>query len=114
MIRKALHPEYFPKVTPGPNGEDDLLGFHHIDHCIDSIRQSLMCTVDVTPLVWQWNCERQKLIPKATVVHTCRNFDRVRDWAKEHNMVNREFDLSHRETNDPLDPATWEDGYNGE
>jgi hypothetical protein len=114
MIRKALSPDYYPHVTPGPDGEDELLGFHHVNHCVDAIRQSLMCTVDVTPLVWQWSDERQMLVEKATVVHTCRNFNRVRDWAKEYMMMNHGFDVNHREVNDPLDPATWDGDYHGE
>lgn len=114
MIRKALSPDYYPQVTPGQDGEDELLGFHHINHCVDAIRQSLMCTVDLTPLVWQWSDERQMLVEKATVVHTCRNFDRIRDWASEQMMMNHGFDVTHREMNDPLDPVTWEGDYHGE
>jgi hypothetical protein len=112
MIRKALSPEYYPHTMPGPDGEDELLGFHHINHCVDAIRQSLICTVDVTPLVWQWSEERQMLVEKATTVHTCRNFEKVQEWAAKR-MVRHDFDVKHREMNDPLDPQTWENGFHG-
>ena len=29
----------------------------HIGHCIDSIRESLVCNADLTPNVWQWREE---------------------------------------------------------
>ncbi|KAJ3737768.1 hypothetical protein DFJ43DRAFT_23524 [Lentinula guzmanii] len=46
-IRKALHPEYYNFTA----SELDRLLFRekHMDHCIDAIRQSLMCSGDVTP-----------------------------------------------------------------
>ena len=97
---------------PGADGEDELLGVHHVDHCVDSIRQSLMCTVDVSALTWQWSNERQMNVEKAIVVHTCRNFDRIREWAWEHTAKDP-FDSYFREPNDPLDPETWTEGYSG-
>ena len=45
--------------------------------------------------------------------HTCRNFEKLRDWA----AVNTEeiyFDAGMRVMNDPVDEDTWEDGYMGE
>lgn len=112
MIRKALRPDYYHHTMPGDDGEDELLGVHHIDHCVDAIRQSLMCTVDVSVLTWEWSEERLEHFEKATVLHTCRNFDKVRAWAHDH-MVMEPFDSHFRELNDPLDPKTWRDGYEG-
>lgn len=45
-----------------------------------------MCHADITPAVWHWdysvpNPVRNK--PWLTVLHTCRDFDRIRDWAKK-------------------------------
>ncbi|CZT12549.1 uncharacterized protein RCO7_11740 [Rhynchosporium graminicola] len=113
MIRKALHPDYYKPHMIAADGEDELLGFHHIDHCVDTIRQSLMCSVDVSVLTWEWNEERQQNLEKGAIVHTCRNFDKVRDWAKTH-AIDQWFDLWHHEINDPLDTSTWEESYTGE
>lgn len=106
MIRKALNPEPYQAMTPGDDGEDELLGMHHVDHCVDSLRQSLMCSVDVTPLVWQWSDERQKYLEKAQVTHTCRNFEGVKSWAAQRRLKER-FSLFDRQMNDPLDASTW-------
>jgi hypothetical protein len=113
MIRHALSPEYYKGQMPGPDGEDELLGFHHINHCVDAIRQSLMCSVDVSVLTWRWNEERKTNTERGTIVHTCRNFDRIREWARER-AITHTFDMDYHVLNDPLDSSTWVDGYQGE
>jgi Mycotoxin biosynthesis protein UstYa len=119
MIRQSVRPDYYKGVAPGMvNGheEDLLFGPRHVAHCIESIRQALMCHVDVTPYTWVWNNETQIMKNVFATPHTCRNFDKIRDWASpERNGGRLEagFDVKYREMNDPLDPETWVDGYNG-
>lgn len=53
----------------------------HIDHCIETIRKSLMCTADVTPVVF----EKVPSRPSGSksdfnLWRKCRNFDRIQDW----------------------------------
>ena len=59
------------------------MGFDHLEHCIDDLRQSLMCSSDITPLPWTWVEADQESKEVAEVVHTCRNFEAIRGWAKE-------------------------------
>lgn len=106
VIRKALNPAVYASPHPSEEGLDYLLDVYHVDHCVDSIRQSLMCSVDVTPLVWQWSSERQKYLEKAQVPHTCRNFEAVKLWAAQ-NRLKENFNLYNRQTDDPLDRSTW-------
>jgi hypothetical protein len=58
-------------------------------HCLDILRQQLMCTVDVGVLGQVWYQPEGKG-PEAFVdfntVHTCRNFDAIRDWAEKHQL----------------------------
>ena len=63
----------------------------HIDHCINSIRQSLMCSSDVTPIPWAWSEKDQQLLPVATGIHKCRDFEAVREWASQRLIEN--FDM---------------------
>lgn len=49
----------------------------HVDHCIDALRQSVMCTSDITPNVFQWT-SHERVEAHATVVHQCRDLDKVR------------------------------------
>jgi len=80
----------------GYDFDRDLMKIEHIDHCIDSIRQSLMCSSDITPIPWAWVEEHQKLEPVATGMHTCRDFDAIREWAN-HRII-KNFDPKLRVT----------------
>lgn len=42
MLYKGIHPEYYHLPKPS-----DTI---HLDHCIDYLRQSAMCSVDITPV----------------------------------------------------------------
>ena|ERR1700761_7478596 len=52
-----------------------------VDHCIESIRQSLTCNADVTALNYRWLPNTKFMQPQLDSPHTCRNFDKIRDWA---------------------------------
>lgn len=43
-----------------------------------------MCSVDVTPDVWYWDNRVKKNKEVLDVVHRCRDFDRIRQWALEY------------------------------
>lgn len=68
----------------GSPDEVHALAMKHLDHCIDSIRQSLMCSADITPLPFVWWRKYDQLMPASAVTHTCRDFSAIQDWAKEH------------------------------
>jgi hypothetical protein len=61
----------------------------HIDHCFDSLRQTIMCGADIAPMPYRWNERRQKALGALDVQHTCRDFDSLLDWAKrpEHDIT---------------------------
>lgn len=67
--------------------EDEALGLKHMDHCIDSLRQSLMCSSDITPIPYAWYPKFNSVLPATGVMHTCRDFDAIRDWARERRSV---------------------------
>ncbi|KAI8312776.1 Cyclochlorotine biosynthesis protein O [Colletotrichum sp. SAR11_240] len=53
----------------------------HIDHCIETIRKSLMCTADVTPVVFEKDPSRASGSKSDfNLWRKCRNFDRIQDW----------------------------------
>lgn len=44
-----------------------------------------MCHADVSPVSWRLNVPvRKMLIPQLSTTHTCRNFSRIHEWAREH------------------------------
>jgi hypothetical protein len=87
MIRKALRPEYYPPMMVGADGEDDLFGPTHLDHCVDQLRQSLMCSSDISPLVFRWKEEDHAIREWAEIPHTCRNFELIREWALDRQLL---------------------------
>ena len=54
-------------------------------HCLDILRQQLMCTVDIGVLgqVW-WDKASPHALPDFNTRHTCRDFEQVRKWAEIH------------------------------
>lgn len=56
----------------------------HMDHCINSIRQSLMCNADVSTVGYDWFPEINLLRTRLDSVHRCRNWDAIHDWALDH------------------------------
>lgn len=79
MIRKTLHLDYY-----GINEKSSESYQAHIEHCVDSIRQALMCTSDITAYPVEWNSRYHRPRPNfITAKHTCRNFEKIRDWAAE-------------------------------
>jgi hypothetical protein len=57
----------------------------HVNHCLYSVRQSLIRSADVTPIGWpkEVGSGTEALADQRAQVHTCRNFERIRDWAAE-------------------------------
>jgi hypothetical protein len=79
-----------PECPSAPSQDMSKHGLHlmpnHIAHCIENMRQSFMCTADISTVVWQWEDSSQTTKGYLNVPHTCRNFDRLQDWAKENEM----------------------------
>ena len=72
----------FAKQENLPNSFLDVL---HTEHCIDLLRQALMCNADITPYVFQEVEEGSGLIgTSVSTVHMCADFTALRDWAGEH------------------------------
>ncbi|QKX61002.1 uncharacterized protein TRUGW13939_08148 [Talaromyces rugulosus] len=64
------------------------MSIDHVGNWIDVLRQSTQCNTDITPNVYQYSSKVNKIMARGTVLHECRNFDRVNDWAKQHETLN--------------------------
>ncbi|KAI0969597.1 hypothetical protein F4678DRAFT_473799 [Xylaria arbuscula] len=53
------------------------------DHCLDQVRQALICSADVSVVYFAWSDVVQGLRPHVENKHTCRNYDKILDWAKD-------------------------------
>lgn len=56
------------------------------DHCIDLLRQVLMCNSDIGLIFYTDRGNRQ---PDARVstTHTCRNFSAITEWVNKHDSA---------------------------
>ncbi|KAL6706994.1 hypothetical protein ACN47E_004944 [Coniothyrium glycines] len=82
-IRMELEPEYYAKHprpdadVPVPKSWDMV----HRDHCLDQIRQSLMCFGDLSPAPFAaWDGFHLSIAEGRT--HTCRKWEGISDWVR--------------------------------
>lgn len=56
-------------------------------HCLDTVRQVLMCNVDTGVLGQVWiDPEHPTAFPDFRTKHVCKNYDDIREWAKRHQV----------------------------
>lgn len=54
----------------------------HIDHCLDALREQLMCTADIGILPYIRVKGKDRSYPDFPAApHMCRNFEDIRSWA---------------------------------
>ncbi|KAG2361938.1 hypothetical protein BDR07DRAFT_1408130 [Suillus spraguei] len=83
FLRKASWPEYYGPKDISFQDTPEVVRMH-LDHCIEMIRQNIMCNADVTMITWDW-VERHKFAyPNFNTRHQCRNYEKILDWAVEH------------------------------
>lgn len=64
--------------------EDPLAGRMHVDHCIETLRLSLMCYSDITPvLLLDDDDPSSPGTADFNVHHKCRNFEKIVDYVED-------------------------------
>lgn len=92
MLRKSGYPEYYPELeNPTLRGHlgkaSPLLSIIWkflmvlLDHCIDALRESIMCAGDMTLIPVVWSANRNWIMPNFKTSHTCRDFNALHRWA---------------------------------
>ncbi|KAF2002297.1 hypothetical protein P154DRAFT_594666 [Amniculicola lignicola CBS 123094] len=95
LLRKSLawNFNYYSKQGLGPFSNPPDIAKYHITHCLDILRQQLTCTIDVGMLGQVWYQPPDKP-PQAFVdfntEHKCRNFEDIREWARAHQLPDKE------------------------
>ncbi|KAK3312430.1 hypothetical protein B0H66DRAFT_538719 [Apodospora peruviana] len=83
-LRRVHHTFYQSHYFPDLTEEEKVLDRLHAAHCLDSIRQSVQCQGDVSLLTMRWDAKLPKPLGNFSARHECVNFDRIRDWARDH------------------------------
>ncbi|KAJ3552823.1 hypothetical protein NM688_g3950 [Phlebia brevispora] len=95
ILRKVIHSDYYADPVTGDIG----LLLHeeipdHVGHCLDFLRQGVMCAADVSPMIWYWREDRQAMSLELGAAHTCRRWENIDQWARAH-ILRYRFDMSH-------------------
>lgn len=85
LMRKLAYPETYPTdLTLGSDEAQDNLV--HLEHCYDQLRQSLQCHSDVATIYWGWVPEVNKAYGNLATTHTCKDYEKVKEWARDHQI----------------------------
>ncbi|KAF2447374.1 hypothetical protein P171DRAFT_223861 [Karstenula rhodostoma CBS 690.94] len=54
----------------------------HYEHCVDYIRQSIMCQFDTALVTYDWVRDHQQPTPNSNAMHKCVDWDALQAWLK--------------------------------
>ncbi|KAG2148152.1 uncharacterized protein EDB93DRAFT_1250210 [Suillus bovinus] len=74
----------------------------HLDHCIELLRQVIMCRGEVTMITYDWVEGVKDPFPNFNIPHRCRNFEKAWDWVVEHQVPISKSELVRLEDNEDL------------
>jgi hypothetical protein len=58
----------------------------HPNHCIETLRQAIMCQSDVTMVTYDWVEGLDDPYPNFNIPHQCRDFEKILDWINGHHI----------------------------
>lgn len=92
LLRQVTHRDWYEDIS-GNFADGPKALQMHTDHCLEVLRMNVQCNADIglftfymlegDPLPW----------PELNSHHTCRNFDKVIDWATDHSVGNMEREI---------------------
>ncbi|KAI6710416.1 hypothetical protein JHW43_007063 [Diplocarpon mali] len=94
LLRQSNYKAYYKPLggdTAAP--KHDLEG--HMDHCIDALRQFVMCQGDVNIFAFRFPFGDGDPWPDYTTPRVCRNYENIRKWAVEHTVAQGEDEPEH-------------------
>ncbi|KAF2973163.1 hypothetical protein GQX73_g292 [Xylaria multiplex] len=74
--------EYFPKTQDKKQRVPELYERHY-EHCVDYIRQSLMCQFDTGIIPYNWVLDHQNPTPNANTHHKCVDWTALQNWLEK-------------------------------
>ncbi|KAG2349828.1 hypothetical protein BDR05DRAFT_994816 [Suillus weaverae] len=71
----------------------------HLDHCVEILRQVIMCRSDVTMVTYDWVEGLDDPYPNFNVPHQCRDLEKILDWVEGHRVYLPQSELIRQEGN---------------
>lgn len=95
-----LHNQPFAEFTDAP------LGIRaHVNHCVDSLREHIMCEADSGVSLYRWRDNAGGTTPDFARPKQCRNYESVRQFAERRQML---FEDNGKSLKTPLDVKLYE------
>ncbi|KAI8946933.1 hypothetical protein F4801DRAFT_31548 [Xylaria longipes] len=61
----------------------------HLDHCIEMLRQLIVCSADLHIIGYHWVEHVDYPWPDFSINRQCRNWDHVMDWIQQRKVMTR-------------------------
>ncbi|KAK4191062.1 hypothetical protein QBC35DRAFT_529392 [Podospora australis] len=87
LLRMYTYREYYdlPENRPVEFTDPEDILRHHVDHCIDMLRQTLACQGDVGIITSNW-VRGYTQYPDFSTWHKCRKLDKIVNWLDKHSL----------------------------
>ncbi|KAF2206323.1 hypothetical protein CERZMDRAFT_53352 [Cercospora zeae-maydis SCOH1-5] len=103
-IREAIWADHY-QVLPLRESNGTILA--HTDHCIDNLRQSIMCNADLTLYHYYWQNESVRPMPSVMSPHVCMDWTKLQNWLNKRKFSIYEEGLLVHPKYGPMDGAKW-------
>lgn len=78
-FRKHWYKDYFPEIAAADE-ESSLLADLYFDHCINMLRQKVMCNADPGIMNFRWVRGVSEPYPDFYIDHQCQSYQGLLDW----------------------------------
>ncbi|KAI1330219.1 hypothetical protein F5Y16DRAFT_408705 [Xylariaceae sp. FL0255] len=103
LLRKYSYLEYY--LEHEPEFFQSPMLRTHTDHCIEMLRQTIMCSADLHIITYDWVEKVDWPWPDFSISRNCRNYEALHDWALERTIaVGSEDGLIAKPAGVPLRP----------
>lgn len=80
VLRRSIYPRRYNSSLVAAGGAVDWHRWHHVDHCLETVRRDVLCHADTAATTWEW-VEASQMTIRPETRHVCRDFDRISEWA---------------------------------
>jgi hypothetical protein len=81
FIWQDHHRSSFPDVQQKTADVPELYERHY-EHCVDYIRQGVMCNFDTGIIPYNWVRDHNNPTPNSNTMHKCVDWEKLQDWLK--------------------------------
>ena len=74
------------------------------EHCVETLRQTLMCHGDISLLTYNWVEGREMPYPNFNTIHTCKKWDTLVEWNMKRDVSKEWRDGRSQELAIPMKP----------